>query len=78
MQHSSRADKPPLPSPADKLSVSQSGASCASNPFLKAAFLGLITDSHLGSACAAPNAYFIAANASMTGRLLTLIMPPPG
>ena len=32
----------------------------------------------LGSACATPNAYFIAAKASTTGRLLTLIMPPPG
>jgi hypothetical protein len=32
----------------------------------------------MGSACATPNAYFIAANASTTGRLLTLIMPPPG
>jgi L-ascorbate metabolism protein UlaG (beta-lactamase superfamily) len=38
----------------------------------------LTTNSHLGGACAAPNAYFIAAKASTTGRLLTVIMPPPG
>ena len=41
------------------------------------ALLRLITNSHLSSAYATPNAYFIAANASTTGRLLTVIKPPP-
>jgi hypothetical protein len=42
------------------------------------AFLRLITNLYLGHRRATPNAYFIAAKASTTGRLLTVIMPALG